>query len=185
MLSISFHFPLYLNVVFSGCDNALLCLTVAFCMLSNWIIFLCFSLFFSTSAVWMYGFTDSPRKEASGSLVCLCQHVEYACTTVYVWERCARCIPYAFSVYFFSHSSFVSTSALHARSSTFSSTHVVRFRHSLSTIYPSISRQIWLADTSAGHRAKRARMWTLSLHVAKLLRVKWGVKRSSLHLSST
>lgn len=27
----------------------------------------------------MYGFTDSPRKEASGSLVCLCQHVEYSC----------------------------------------------------------------------------------------------------------
>lgn len=76
MPSISFHFILYLYVVFSGCDNAILCHTFAFCMLSNWIISLCFSsLLLSTSAVWMYGFTDSPRKEASGSLVCLCQHV--------------------------------------------------------------------------------------------------------------
>lgn len=40
---------------------------------------LCFSPSLSPSAVWMYGFTDSPRKEASGSLVCLCQHAIEAC----------------------------------------------------------------------------------------------------------
>lgn len=61
----------------------------------------------------MYGFTDSPRKEASGSLVCLCQHVEYACTTVLVQRGTCQLHPFCFlAVYFFSQ--FFSTSALHA-----------------------------------------------------------------------
>lgn len=132
----------------------------------------------------MYGFTDSPRKEASGSLVCLCQHVEYACTTVLVWERYASCIPFAFSVYFFSHFSFLLTSAFHALSSASPSTHLVKFSHSLCNLSIHLCK-IWLANTSAGHRALMAGTWTLSLHVAKLFRLKWVVKSGSLHLSST
>lgn len=64
----------------------------------------------------MYGFTDSPRKEASGSLVCLCQHVEYACTTVLVQRGTCQLHPFCFlAVYFFF--TLFSTSALHAASS--------------------------------------------------------------------
>lgn len=66
-----------LHFVLSRCDEGV-CFTIHVLLhavkLNN--LFLCFSPSFSPSAVWMYGFTDSPRKEASGSLVCLHQHVE-------------------------------------------------------------------------------------------------------------
>lgn len=53
---------------------------VCICMLENWIIILYFSSSFSTPAVWMYGFTDSPRKEASGSTVFIaCQMCMHTC----------------------------------------------------------------------------------------------------------
>lgn len=149
-------------------------------MLSNWIISLCFS----SSAVWMYGFTDSPRKEASGSLVCLCQHVENACTTVLVREWHASCIPLGFSVYFFSHFGFLSTSALHVLSSSSPSTHLLQFSLSFFAVCPSISADL-VGQHNSWARCQRARMWTFGLHVGKCLRLKWGVRSGSLVLSST
>lgn len=73
-------------------------------MLLKGIITLCFFPSLFMSAVWMYGFTDSPRKEASGSLVCV-DSLSAACVL-----RCApyfSCILSSFSVYFFSRLSFV------------------------------------------------------------------------------
>lgn len=55
------------------------------------IIHLCFSSSFSPSAVWMYGFTDSPRKEASGSFVHPCQHVECGRMPVLLWAQRSWC----------------------------------------------------------------------------------------------
>lgn len=49
-------------VVQELCTTAVFLLTV---VLNN--VSLPLSLSFSSSAVWMYGFTESPRKEASGS----------------------------------------------------------------------------------------------------------------------
>lgn len=153
-------------------------------MLSNWIISLCFSSSSSLSAVWMYGFTDSPRKEASGSFVCLCQNVEYACTSVHVWARHASCIPFGFSGCFFSHLSFLLTSALHLLSSPSPFTHLLKFSLSLSEVCPSISAYLVGQHHSWPH-CHRVRAWTCVLHVEKRLRLKWGVKSGSLHLSKT
>lgn len=44
----------------------------------------------------MYGFTDSPRKEASGSLVCLCQHAKEACSPAPLLWLCRTDMPFFF-----------------------------------------------------------------------------------------
>lgn len=48
----------------------------------------------------MYGFTDSPRKEASGSFVHLCQHVECGCMPVLIWAQHSWCTGVAVFLFF-------------------------------------------------------------------------------------